>query len=95
VDDPARFGEWFHRRIKGDVVGLLGDIETLPVATDQPARIVIDEATGTVVMGEECAYLNCGSGAGQSGGKSRRIAANLATESVRATRVTDRNRATD
>ena len=37
---------------KGDVVGMLADIETLPVSTDQPARIVVDEATGTIVMGE-------------------------------------------
>ncbi|MFZ4541710.1 MAG: flagellar basal body P-ring protein FlgI, partial [Rickettsiales bacterium] len=37
---------------KGDVVGLLADVETLSVETDQPARIVVDEATGTIVMGE-------------------------------------------
>lgn len=33
-------------------IQLLADIEQLPVATDQPARIVIDEASGTIVMGE-------------------------------------------
>ena len=36
----------------GDVVGLLAEIEPLDVETDQVARIVIDEATGTIVMGE-------------------------------------------
>ncbi len=34
----------------GDVVDLLGEVETLPVDVDQPARIVINEASGTVVM---------------------------------------------
>jgi flagellar P-ring protein precursor FlgI len=52
VDDPGTISVMVPTAYKGDVVGLLGDIETLPVATDQPARIVIDEATGTVVMGE-------------------------------------------
>lgn len=37
---------------EGSVVKLLADIEQLPVATDQPARIVIDEASGTIVIGE-------------------------------------------
>lgn len=37
---------------KNNVVGLLSDIEKLSVETDQPARIVIDEASGTIVMGE-------------------------------------------
>lgn len=37
---------------KGDVTALLADIETLEVKTDQAARIVIDEASGTIVMGE-------------------------------------------
>ncbi len=35
-----------------DVATLLADIEKLDVETDQPARIVIDEASGTIVMGE-------------------------------------------
>jgi len=37
---------------KGDVSSLLADIETLDVQTDQSAKIVIDEASGTIVMGE-------------------------------------------
>ena len=32
---------------------LLTDIEQLPVEVDQPARIVIDESTGTIVMGQD------------------------------------------
>jgi flagellar P-ring protein precursor FlgI len=36
----------------GDMVTLLGAIENLEVAVDAPARIVIDENSGIVVMGE-------------------------------------------
>jgi flagellar P-ring protein precursor FlgI len=35
---------------RGDVVDLLGEVENLPVEVDQAARIVINEASGTVVM---------------------------------------------
>ena len=35
-----------------DMVALLGQIENLEVAVDTPARIVIDESSGIVVMGE-------------------------------------------
>lgn len=52
VDDPGTVTVTVPTNYKGDVVGMLADIETLPVATDQPARIVVDEATGTIVMGE-------------------------------------------
>jgi len=37
---------------RGNVVALLTDIEQLKVEPDQIAKIVIDQATGTVVMGE-------------------------------------------
>jgi len=37
----------------GSVVQLVGLIENLPVEVDQPARIVISEASGTVVMGKD------------------------------------------
>lgn len=37
---------------RGDVVAMLTDIEQLRVEPDQTARIVIDQATGTIVMGE-------------------------------------------
>ncbi|GAN00260.1 flagellar P-ring protein FlgI [alpha proteobacterium U9-1i] len=36
----------------GDMVSLIGAIENLQVAVDTPARIVIDEGSGIVVMGE-------------------------------------------
>jgi flagellar P-ring protein precursor FlgI len=36
----------------GDMVSLVGRIENLEVAIDTPARIVIDESSGIVVMGE-------------------------------------------
>ncbi|MCC6469549.1 MAG: flagellar basal body P-ring protein FlgI [Alphaproteobacteria bacterium] len=36
----------------GETVALLTDIEQLPVTTDQVARVVIDETTGVIVMGE-------------------------------------------
>jgi len=36
----------------GDIVALITDIEQLRVDPDQPAKIVIDETSGVVVMGE-------------------------------------------
>jgi flagellar P-ring protein precursor FlgI len=36
----------------GDMVSLIGQIENLEVEVDSPARIVIDESSGIVVMGE-------------------------------------------
>jgi flagellar P-ring protein precursor FlgI len=36
-----------------NIVQLLTDIEQLPVAVDQPARVVIDESSGTIVMGSD------------------------------------------
>ena len=35
-----------------DMAALLAEIEALPVQVDQPARVVIDEASGVIVMGE-------------------------------------------
>ncbi|MFQ5774594.1 MAG: flagellar basal body P-ring protein FlgI [Kiloniellaceae bacterium] len=40
------------RRYDGDVVAMLTDIEQLPVRADQIARVVIDERSGVIVMGE-------------------------------------------
>ncbi|MFC4351143.1 flagellar basal body P-ring protein FlgI [Fodinicurvata halophila] len=37
----------------GSTVDLLTDIEQLPVRVDQPARVVIDEHSGVIVMGEQ------------------------------------------
>jgi flagellar P-ring protein precursor FlgI len=36
----------------GDAAALLAGIENLPVEPDLPARVVIDETTGVIVMGE-------------------------------------------
>jgi flagellar P-ring protein precursor FlgI len=38
---------------KSNVVGFLGEIENLTVDSDRPARIVINERTGTIVMGKD------------------------------------------
>jgi flagellar P-ring protein FlgI len=38
---------------RSNVVGFLGEIEKLTVETDRPARIVINERTGTIVMGKD------------------------------------------
>jgi flagellar P-ring protein precursor FlgI len=37
---------------QGDIVGLLTDVEQLMVEPDQLAKVVIDERSGTIVMGE-------------------------------------------
>src|SRR5690606_31160112 len=37
----------------GNIVDLLTDIEQLVVETDQPAKIVIDENSGIIVMGKD------------------------------------------
>lgn len=52
VNDPGTVTLTVPPSYTGDVVGLLANVEKLKVSTDQPARVVIDEATGTVVMGE-------------------------------------------
>jgi flagellar P-ring protein FlgI len=36
-----------------NIVALMSDIEQLPVAVDQPARVVINEGTGVIVMGAD------------------------------------------
>ncbi len=38
---------------KGDVVGFIADLENLDVQADSPARIVVNERTGTIVMGQD------------------------------------------
>ena len=37
---------------RGDMIDLLAEVEQLRVEPDLPARVIIDEATGTIVMGE-------------------------------------------
>ncbi|MBV9862963.1 MAG: flagellar basal body P-ring protein FlgI [Alphaproteobacteria bacterium] len=50
--DPSTVQLEVPPRYRNDVVGLLTDIEQLSVEPDQPARVVIDEQNGVIVMGE-------------------------------------------
>lgn len=52
VTDPTTVTLTVPQNYAGNVPMLLADIEQLPVQPDQVARVVIDEATGTIVMGE-------------------------------------------
>jgi flagellar P-ring protein precursor FlgI len=49
--DPATVRVDVPDTYPGDTVGLLTDIEQLPIATDQIAKVVIDESSGVIVMG--------------------------------------------
>ncbi|HLN25667.1 MAG TPA: flagellar basal body P-ring protein FlgI, partial [Patescibacteria group bacterium] len=50
--DPGTVRLQVPPRYRGDTVSMLTDIEQLRVQPDQLARVVIDERTGTIVMGE-------------------------------------------
>ena len=50
--DPGTVQILVPQSYEGNVVGLLTDIEQLKVDPDEVATVVIDEATGTIVMGE-------------------------------------------
>lgn len=52
VSDPGTVVLAVPDMYRNNVTMLLADIEKLPVETDQVAKIVIDEASGTIVMGE-------------------------------------------
>ncbi len=52
VTDPGTVTLTVPDAYRDDVATLLSDVEQIEVSTDQIARIVIDEATGTIVMGE-------------------------------------------
>lgn len=52
VSDPGTVTLTVPASYHNNVTQLLADVEKLPVATDQVARIVIDESSGTIVMGE-------------------------------------------
>lgn len=52
VLDPATIQLSIPPSHQGKVASMIGDIESLLVETDQPAKVVIDEASGTIVMGE-------------------------------------------
>jgi flagellar P-ring protein precursor FlgI len=50
--DPSTVLVTMPQGFKGDLVSLLTDIEQLRVEPDQVARVVIDEANGVIVMGD-------------------------------------------
>jgi flagellar P-ring protein precursor FlgI len=50
--DPGTVQIIVPQSYEGNVVGLLTDVEQLKVDPDEVATVVIDEATGTIVMGE-------------------------------------------
>lgn len=50
--DPATVRVSVPARYNGDTVALMTDIEQLRIRADQQARVVIDEASGIIVMGE-------------------------------------------
>jgi len=50
--DPATILVMVPPTYQGDTVAMLTDIEQLPVRADQVARVVIDESSGVIVMGE-------------------------------------------
>lgn len=52
-EDPATVRLTLPRNFNGNIVDLLTDIEQLIVQTDQPAKVVIDENSGIIVMGKD------------------------------------------
>lgn len=52
-EDPSTVRITLPRDFNGNIVDLLTDIEQLVVETDMPAKIVIDENTGIIVMGKD------------------------------------------
>jgi len=50
--DPSTVRLFVPERYRGNTVALLTDIEQLRVQPDTLARVIIDEHTGTIVMGE-------------------------------------------
>ncbi|MEM8796745.1 MAG: flagellar basal body P-ring protein FlgI [Pseudomonadota bacterium] len=51
--DPATVQLRLTQNFNGNIVDLLTDVEQLIVEPDQVARVVIDEASGTIVMGRD------------------------------------------
>lgn len=52
-ENPATVRLTVPKNFNGNIVDLLTDIEQLVVQTDQPAKIVIDENSGIIVMGKD------------------------------------------
>lgn len=51
--DPSTVRLSMPPKFKGNIVDLLTDVEQLIVEPDLPAKVVVDEATGIIVMGQE------------------------------------------
>ncbi len=51
--DPTTVVADIPGRYNGDIVAFIGDIEQLDVQPDQVARVVIDESTGVIVIGND------------------------------------------
>ena len=52
-EDPATVRITLPQNFNGNIVDLLTDIEQLVIETDQPAKIIIDENSGIIVMGKD------------------------------------------
>jgi flagellar P-ring protein precursor FlgI len=52
-EDPATVRITLPKNFNGNIVDMLTDVEQLVVETDQPAKIVIDENSGIIVMGKD------------------------------------------
>jgi len=50
--DASRISVWIPKERQYDCIAFLSSIENLEVSTDQAARVVINERTGTVVVGQ-------------------------------------------
>jgi flagellar P-ring protein precursor FlgI len=53
ADDPATVRLTIPASASSNIVSLLTDIEQLRVQPDQPAKVLIDEASGIIVMGAD------------------------------------------
>ncbi|NIJ41136.1 flagellar P-ring protein precursor FlgI [Parvibaculum indicum] len=53
ADNPTTIDLRIPPKFSDDVVGLLTEIEQLRVEPDAPARVVIDESSGVIVMGQD------------------------------------------
>jgi flagellar P-ring protein FlgI len=53
AEDPTTVRVRLPQGYEGSIVRLMSEIELLPVAVDQPAKVVIDEASGIIVMGAD------------------------------------------
>src|SRR6185437_3304941 len=51
--DPSTIGITVPQKYRGNVISLLTEVEQLRVEPDQPAKIVIDERSGIIVMGND------------------------------------------